>query len=236
MGAVPAQILVCRIWSPPDVYSVRGYSGKRPRWFRQPRREISMQRAKFDLRNDLRCARQEFVKKRYNSAFYVDDQSRSIFAASLKNATSLAAYCSVGGEADPSLLVRIARDAGMTIALPCVDTRDARIVFRLWNEDEVLERSPLGFLQPHAGSRPLAPTIILTPLLAFDRALNRLGQGAGHYDRAFADYPDALRIGVAWSVQEVPTVPVDAWDVPLDAVITEQEWITAPHTRIGKDG
>jgi 5-formyltetrahydrofolate cyclo-ligase len=71
----------------------------------------------------------------------------------------------------------------------------------------------------------VAPDLILTPLVAFDRSLARLGQGAGHYDRAFARYPLARRIGVAFSVQEVERLPTDAWDVPLHAIVTEREWI-----------
>jgi 5-formyltetrahydrofolate cyclo-ligase len=66
------------------------------------------------------------------------------------------------------------------------------------------------------------PDVILTPLIGFDRRLNRLGQGAGHYDRAFARYENAWRVGVAWSVQEVPAIPADIWDVPLHAIITEE--------------
>ncbi|HMQ17782.1 MAG TPA: 5-formyltetrahydrofolate cyclo-ligase, partial [Sphingopyxis sp.] len=41
----------------------------------------------------------------------------------------------------------------------------------------------------------------------------------------FAAYPDALRIGVGWSVQEVDAVPAEPTDVALDAVLTEQEYI-----------
>ena len=55
--------------------------------------------------------------------------------------------------------------------------------------------------------------------------MRRLGQGAGFYDRAFARLPAALRIGLAWSVQEVDILPADPWDAPLHAVVTEKEWI-----------
>ena len=40
-----------------------------------------------------------------------------------------------------------------------------------------------------------------------------------------ARHAEAMRIGIAWSVQEVDTLPADAWDVPLHAIVTEQEWI-----------
>ena len=65
------------------------------------------------------------------------------------------------------------------------------------------------------------PDIVLTPLLAFDAAMNRLGQGAGHYDRVFERLPDAWRIGIAWSVQQVEHIVTDPWDMPLHGVITE---------------
>ena len=39
-------------------------------------------------------------------------------------------------------------------------------------------------------------------------------------------FPDAWRIGVAWSVQQVDALPTDPWDLPLHAIVTEQDWIT----------
>jgi 5-formyltetrahydrofolate cyclo-ligase len=188
--------------------------------------------AKANLRKYLRIARQDFVKQRNSLKWPVSERAVSNFRTCLKAQNCIAAYCSVGDEVDPSSLIRIGRDAGLTIALPCADTRQARIVFRAWGEDEALERSPLGFSQPRADALIVSPSVILTPLVGFDRALNRLGQGASHYDRAFADHPKALRIGVAWSVQEVSAIPVDPWDVPLDAVITENEWIAGPDSRV----
>ena len=84
----------------------------------------------------------------------------------------------------------------------------------------------LGLSQPSALATELRPDIILTPMLAFDAKLDRLGQGAGYYDGAFARFPDAWRVGVAWSVQRVEDLPVDPWDMPLHAVVTEQGWTT----------
>jgi 5-formyltetrahydrofolate cyclo-ligase len=53
----------------------------------------------------------------------------------------------------------------------------------------------------------------------------RLGQGAGHYDRALSVLDNCTSIGVAWSVQQANILPTDPWDVPLDAVLTERSWI-----------
>ena len=65
----------------------------------------------------------------------------------------------------------------------------------------------------------------VVPVVGFDRAGTRLGYGKGHYDRTIA----ALRargrrpplIGIAFSVQEVDTIPHEPHDVRLDLIVTE---------------
>ncbi len=64
--------------------------------------------------------------------------------------------------------------------------------------------------------------LVVVPGLAFDLHGRRLGQGYGYYDRFLAALGGtALTVGLAFSWQLVPEVPVDAWDVPVDAVVTE---------------
>jgi len=58
------------------------------------------------------------------------------------------------------------------------------------------------------------------PLLAFDEDGGRLGQGGGYYDRWCAAHPDALRIGLAWDVQKIDRVPMEAHDMPLHMIVT----------------
>ena len=135
----------------------------------------------------------------------------------------VASYMPIAGEIDPALLVAVARGAGCRIALPHVVDRPTPI--RFLAADGPLVEGPFGLTQPAADAEPLVPSVILAPLVAFDRAGNRLGWGAGHYDRAFAEHPNAWRVGVAWSVQEVTALTPDPWDVPLHAILTEKEWI-----------
>lgn len=144
------------------------------------------------------------------------------FLTRLANPGVIAAYLPLPGEADPALLVDAAIARGWRLALPHVTTRPAPM--RFLDGAAARAAGPMGLTQPVASAAELVPDLILTPLVAFDAALHRLGQGAGYYDRAFADLPDALRIGVAWSIQRAETVPTDPWDVPLHAVITELGW------------
>jgi 5-formyltetrahydrofolate cyclo-ligase len=190
--------------------------------------------AKKVLRDKLRKSRQDFVKVQNLSDFYTSDQSLQIFTSFLKSGDCLAGYAAIGGEPNLAPLLALAVGLGLQTALPYVADREALITFKRWQWGEPTQRAPFGFLQPVASAPPAQPDLILTPMLGFDRTLNRLGQGAGHYDRAFAANPQALRIGIAWSIQEVPQIPIDPWDIPLDAVLTEQEWIVGAQSRLNR--
>jgi 5-formyltetrahydrofolate cyclo-ligase len=185
-----------------------------------------MTSTKDELRSKLRNSRKDFVLARGTPLFPLSATSRCNLFRCIDGFSVVAGYLPVGSEADPADLLAFALENGARTALPFVDSKDDPIVFRRWEQNQALCRSPLGFQQPLPDAEPVSPTVILAPLVGFDRALNRLGQGAGHYDRAFAAHPEALRIGIAWSIQEVAALPVDPWDLPLDAVITEKEWIT----------
>lgn len=148
------------------------------------------------------------------------------FRALVEQARVVAGYVAIGSEADPARLLEQAAAAGCALALPYVERRSVPMRFLRWTPGDPLVRGQMGLLQPDpATAEELAPDLFLAPLVAFDRRLHRLGQGAGHYDRAFARFPDARRVGIAWSVQEAAEVPDDPWDEPLDAVLTEREWI-----------
>jgi len=77
---------------------------------------------------------------------------------------------------------------------------------------------------PQDATAPL-PTqhcqLILVPILGFDDSCNRIGMGAGWYDRLLAQQTHAHTIGLAFECQKYSAVPVDAHDIPLDMIITE---------------
>lgn len=169
------------------------------------------------LRARLRADRDQFAAESSTAIL-----APEAFAERLREGMTVATYCAVGSEADPTQLAAAAAAAGCRLALPFVVDRAAPIRFLAWQLGEPLVAGPFNLRQPDPSSAEVVPDIILTPLVGFDRRLNRLGQGAGHYDRAFARYEGAWRVGVAWSVQEVPAIPADIWDVPLHAIITEE--------------
>jgi 5-formyltetrahydrofolate cyclo-ligase len=138
---------------------------------------------------------------------------------------TVAAYVGICSEADPFALLRAAHAAGCNTALPYVTSKVSPMQFLDWSPGEPLESGPFGLIQPLAATRATRPDIVLVPLVAFDRRLTRLGQGAGHYDRALSVIPEATTVGIAWSVQCADFIPADPWDIPLDYILTEKEWI-----------
>lgn len=183
---------------------------------------------------DKRAQRAEFRLKRDAFLDGLSPQDRSLafsripspFAPLLKPGTIVAGYVAIGSEADPSALLREAHMMGCQIALPHVTSKAAPMRFLRWNPGDVLVEGPFGLQQPESTAETCRPDVLLVPLVAFDDRLMRIGQGAGHYDRALSLLPDAMAVGLAWSVQRAPLLSSDIWDIPLQAILTETSWIT----------
>jgi 5-formyltetrahydrofolate cyclo-ligase len=142
---------------------------------------------------------------------------------------TVAAYCAQGSEMDPGPILNAILDLGGAKAcLPVAADKSEALIFRLWRPDEVLIPDSYGILSPPASSPEVFPNLVITPLLAFDRAGGRLGQGAGHYDRTLARLRKQRAVfvlGVAFAEQEIPRVPTAPHDERLDAIMTETEYI-----------
>lgn len=91
-----------------------------------------------------------------------------------------------------------------------------------FNRDLILGKHGIWQPAPHCSDVPPEQIdVILVPGIAFDSTCARLGRGAGFYDRFLADpRVRAVKIGVAFDEQIVDAVPMDRWDVRLDAVVT----------------
>lgn len=181
------------------------------------------------IRRDARRRRSQFVESlppiALRLAFHAPPTAlmRLIAPASL-----VALYLPVGSEAPADAFAEPLMMAGKSLCLPCLEDNSPDMLFRHWAPGEELVLGYAGVSEP-APNAPLAvPDAIFAPLVAFDRALNRLGQGGGHYDRVFARYNHAIRIGIAWSGQERDDLVLDPWDVPLHAIVTEREFIEGP--------
>ncbi|MCZ8262101.1 MAG: 5-formyltetrahydrofolate cyclo-ligase [Beijerinckiaceae bacterium] len=131
----------------------------------------------------------------------------------------LAGYVALRDELDPAPLLGALAAAGLSLALPRMHGEG--LAFHAHQIGDALEKGAFGVAEPPAGARCVVPDVILAPLVAFDRRGHRLGYGKGFYDRVFAAHPMAMRIGLAFAVQEVAEVPAEPHDQPLAAILTE---------------
>jgi len=131
----------------------------------------------------------------------------------------IAGFWPLPGEIDILILLHALAEGGWRLCLPVTPKRGLALRFRSWKPGDALAdgryntKHPIG---PEA-----VPDYILVPLLAFDRAGNRLGYGGGYYDRTLAQYPGAYRLGCAFSALEMPQIPTGPDDIKLHAVATE---------------
>jgi 5-formyltetrahydrofolate cyclo-ligase len=148
---------------------------------------------------------------------------------------SAALYCALAGEV-PTERIRYAYlAAGVRLYYPRVAGKGT-LAFYPHRDGDGWETGPYGILEPSipAGMEPLLSgwDIIVVPGLAFDRRGNRLGRGYGYYDRFLDSVPESVpRVGLAFADQRIPEVPVEAWDVPVHALVTEEgviRFVNAP--------
>lgn len=138
----------------------------------------------------------------------------------------LATYVAADGELDPNGALDALRARGWEPHLPVVaDGR--RMSFTPWPAGADLVRNRYGIPEPAGGPRrPAADLdVVLVPCVAVDRSGNRLGFGAGFYDRALEPVRTAvrpLRIAVAWDHAVVDEITPCSWDVPVHVVVTER--------------
>jgi len=140
----------------------------------------------------------------------------------------ISGFSPLKGEINPVPLMRKLADSGARLALPVVAGKGRPLIMRAWAFGEPLNSGVWGIREPKPEAAEVAPEILLVPLLAFDRAGNRVGYGAGYYDMTVAKLralKPVLAVGIAFAAQEFPSVPVTPRDVRLDLVLTERETI-----------
>jgi 5-formyltetrahydrofolate cyclo-ligase len=147
----------------------------------------------------------------------------------------VAVYLAMPGEVSLTDALAAALGSGAEIFVPQVTRqRRGRMRFVRLRRGSVLRRNAFGIVGPAGHARdsvsPLRLDAILMPVVGFDRDGNRLGMGAGYYDRALQRRRDRTRpwrrptlVGVAFGCQEVARIEPSSWDVALDLVVTERE-------------
>jgi 5-formyltetrahydrofolate cyclo-ligase len=181
--------------------------------------------------------RQQITRQRSE----LDDEFQIIAAAAiadriaeiraLRRASRIAIYSAFRGEVncEPVLNMQILRKK--SVFLPILKKK--HIKFAPLYPDTKWTTNRFGILEPVYSNCDLVSgrelDVVLVPLVGFDRECNRIGMGAGYYDRCFAFrkrrsvWRKPLLIGLAYDFQRIESIRPEVWDVPLDCVVTEEE-------------
>jgi 5-formyltetrahydrofolate cyclo-ligase len=146
----------------------------------------------------------------------------------LRPGSAVGLYVSRGTEVSTLLLRTLARRRGCRVYLPRITDFVSRRMLLLPDPGAGMRLNRYRIAEPVGGTaiRAQALAVALIPLVGFDEAGNRLGNGAGFYDRLLARRIGTrgapVLVGIAFERQRCPSLPAAAHDVPLDAVITER--------------
>jgi len=111
------------------------------------------------------------------------------------------------------------------IVLPVIKSSNI-MNFKSWIFKEPLYVNKFGMLEPKSSGENTIPDLIMVPLVAFDKHLNRIGYGKGYYDRSLKKISkikkNAISLGIAYSFQKCQKVPINKQDFKLDYIFTEK--------------
>ena len=189
------------------------------------------------MKNNLRI-----IAKRKRKLISLDTEDKNTF---LKNINScldkvfsientikeVGLYYPISNEISPLVFIKYFKDNNITTSLPVVDSNSNSMVFKKWFKKEKLQKSHIGTYEPLRINKTIFPQVIVVPMLMFDRKLNRLGYGAGYYDKSISTLKrhfdkkqkNFITIGLAYSEQETKTIPYESHDQRLDFIVTEKE-------------
>lgn len=147
----------------------------------------------------------------------------------IKSDSTVLAYISFRSEVETHQLIRDWTASGMIVAVPRTDTADHRLetyILKDWNRD--LTPGAYGILEPDPKKTlPIPPSridAVLVPGSVFDLKCGRYGYGGGFYDRFLSEAaPQAVRIGLAYSLQLLPEIALQPHDQKMDIIVTESD-------------
>ena len=139
------------------------------------------------------------------------------------NKRIIGGYYPVNFEIDDLVLLKKFEENCFNISLPVIK-KNFQMNFYKWSFSDLLKVNKYGIPEPEI-KNIVYPDILLIPLVAFDKHLNRLGYGGGYYDRyikKLSKKKKIIKIGLAFSVQKINKVPINVYDQKLDYIVTNK--------------
>jgi 5-formyltetrahydrofolate cyclo-ligase len=153
---------------------------------------------------------------------------KKLFAhPAFRKARTVCFFVGLGSEVHTVPMIEKAIASGKRVLVPRTDLENKELkLFEVRDVRLDLKPGVLGILEPDPAHAKAVPAdqveVIAVPGLAFDKMNNRLGRGAGYYDRFLAGLPSStLKVGLAFSFQVLPDIPYEDHDHRLDEVLTD---------------
>ena len=178
---------------------------------------------KSKLRKKILKAREKFNIKNIQIDF---NQIIKILKKEKISKRVMGGYYPVNFEIDDLTLLRKFKKKKFKISLPVIK-KNFQMDFYTWSSSEPLKINKYGIPEPES-KNIVYPDVLLIPLVAFDKNLNRLGYGGGYYDRLIkklSKKKNIIKIGLAFSIQEIDKVPINMYDQKLDYIVTNKHII-----------
>ncbi|WP_440055317.1 5-formyltetrahydrofolate cyclo-ligase [Pseudoalteromonas sp. T1lg65] len=179
-----------------------------------------------ELRNSLTSEAQEKASQLLSINFFQH--------ISLPKHARIGLYLHNDGELDTSQLIQALWLESHTVFVPIIHPFNPHnLLFQKYEKNSPMTSNRYAILEPKLNCTEVAPLasldLLLMPLVAFDLNGNRLGMGGGYYDRTLAQHYQQQRskpklIGLAHDCQKVSCLPVEAWDIPLQSILTPTQF------------
>ena len=140
------------------------------------------------------------------------------------NNTTIGGYYPYNFEVDDIEILEKLEKKNFKICLPKIKMNHQMDFFK-WSSEDPLIINKIGIPEPLSKDLKY-PDILLVPLVAFDKNLNRVGYGGGFYDRyikKIKSFKKIITIGMAFSFQKVDKIFIDKNDIKLDFILTEKK-------------
>jgi len=193
---------------------------------------MNMSTSKNSLRQEV-LAKRDAISQATRQAYTVDLLVNISSLPEWKKANTVLLYLGIKTEFDPTPLVEAALSMEKTVVLPRILKAENRLEIRqIQSLDQDLVSGVWGLREPDPYSCPeIEPAkldFVLVPGVAFDLQGNRMGYGAGFYDRLLSDQRlVAPRISAFFSEQLVDQVPHEAHDLPVDIMVMPRQILRA---------
>ena len=186
---------------------------------------------------DKKVLRKKMLEKRSQLSLEKIEEKSKIIANNLfnlnqyKKANFIFSFISFKDEVNTHEIIKKSISIGKRVGVPIPVPKTKELkVSELIDFDKELDLGFYNILTPKDKYIRIVPPklvdLVLVPGVAFDKRGYRVGYGGGYYDRFFSNINEnVIKIGLCYEMQIIPEVPKDPYDIPIDFILTEKEFI-----------